>query len=115
MGSLPDLSDLRTFNPLSTLQVPLRAVIGGDVGGIRHQIIDGLSGFLVADVQQAAMHIDLLLGDQRVRRNIGRRARERVRRHFLMTRLLEEWLDLITALTARSRTRSSSQELAAMP
>jgi trehalose synthase len=102
MGSLPDLSDLRTFNPLSTLQVPLRAVIGGDVGGIRHQIVNGLSGFLVADVQQAAMQIGLLLGDQRVRRNMGRRARARVRRHFLMTRLLEEWLDLIAGLIVRS-------------
>jgi len=56
----------------------------------------------------------MLLGDQRMRRDMGRRARERVRRHFLMTRLLEEWLDLIAALTARSRTRSSSEELAAV-
>jgi trehalose synthase len=92
-----------------------RAVIGGDVGGIRHQIVDGQSGCLVSDVQQAAAQIGLLLSDQTRRRNMGRRARERVRRHFLMTRLLEEWLDLITALTARSRTRSSSQELAAIP
>ena len=88
-----------------------RAVIGGDVGGIRHQIVDGHSGCLVSDVQQAAQQIGLLLGDRRMRRNMGRRARERVRRHFLMTRLLEEWLDLIAALTARGRARSSSREL----
>lgn len=91
-------SDLRTFNPLSKLQVPSRAAIGGDIDGIRHQIVNGLSGFLVADVEQAAMQIGLLLGDQRVRRNMGRR----VRRHFLMTRLLEEWLDLLAGLIVLS-------------
>jgi glycosyltransferase involved in cell wall biosynthesis len=82
--------------------------------GIRHQIVDGYCGLLADDVEQAAAQIALLLGDQRMRRNIGRRARERVRRHFLMTRLLEQWLDLIATLTARSRTRSSPQELAAL-
>jgi trehalose synthase len=38
-----------------------RAVIGGDVGGIRHQILHGQSGYLVADVEQAAVHIAALL------------------------------------------------------
>jgi trehalose synthase len=47
-----------------------------------------------------------------MRRNLGRRARGRVRRHFLMLRLLEDWPDLIAGLTLRSRTRSSAQELA---
>jgi trehalose synthase len=89
-----------------------RAVIGGDVGGIVHQIINGQSGFLVSSVEGAADHITMLLKDPMMRRNLGRRARERVRRHFLMTRLLEDWLDLIAGLTQRSRTRSSAQELA---
>jgi trehalose synthase len=75
-----------------------KAVIGGDVGGIRHQIINGQCGFLVSDVQQAAAHITMLLKDPTTRRNVGRRARERVRRHFLMTRLLEDWIDLIAGL-----------------
>jgi hypothetical protein len=51
----------------------------------------------------------LLLDDQRLRHSMGRRAVERVRRHFLLTRLLEEWLDLFAALTERRRAR---QELA---
>jgi len=91
-----------------------RAVIGGNVGGIRHQIIDGRSGFLVENVEQAAVCIETLLGDPTIRRRVGRRAHERVRRHFLMTRLLEDWLDLIGSLTLRTRTRSSVQELAAL-
>jgi|SoiMethySBSTD1v2_1073268.scaffolds.fasta_scaffold14912_5 trehalose synthase len=89
-----------------------RAVIGGDVGGILHQIINGQSGFLVSNVEEAARHITMLLKDPMLRRNLGRRARERVRRHFLMTRLLEDWLDLIAGLTLRRRPRSSAQELA---
>jgi trehalose synthase len=75
-----------------------RAVIGGNVGGIRHQIQHGQSGFLVSDVDQAAATIAALLLEPDVRRNAGRRARERVRRHFLLTRLLEDWIDLISGL-----------------
>src|SRR5204863_9925160 len=44
-----------------------RAVIGGDVGGIRHQIIHGQSGFLAGDVHQAAAHISTLLLDPDLR------------------------------------------------
>jgi len=76
-------------------------VIGGDVGGIRHQIEHGRSGFLVGDIEGAAKRIGLLLGDASLRRNLGRRARSRVRRQFLMTRLLEDWLDLIDSLVLR--------------
>jgi trehalose synthase len=89
-----------------------RGVIGGNVGGIRHQIEHGRSGFLAADVGEAARYINLLLGDVVLRRSLGRRARERVRRHFLMTRLLEDWLDLIAALAVRRLARSPAQELA---
>jgi trehalose synthase len=69
---------------------------------------------LVATVEQAATCIETLLGDSAIRRTVGRRAHERVRRHFLMTRLLEDWLDLIASLTLRRQTRSSVQELAAL-
>src|SRR5262245_10624292 len=79
-----------------------RAVIGGNVGGIRHQLIDGKSGFLVADVKAAATCMASLLGDAKLRHEMGRRAKERVRRYFLMTRLLEDWLDLITSVLLRA-------------
>jgi hypothetical protein len=45
---------------------------------------------------------------------MGRRARERVRRHFLLTRLLEEWLDLIAGLTLRPRTELFAREPASV-
>lgn len=70
-------------------------VIGGNVGGIRHQIEDGVNGFLVDSVEQAAARIVQILRDPPLRRTVGERARETVRARFLMSRLMEDWLDLI--------------------
>lgn len=72
-------------------------VIGGKAGGIRHQIEDGVSGFLVEDIEQAAQRIVQLVRDPGLRRRIGKAAKESVRQRFLMSRLMEDWLDLIGA------------------
>src|SRR4029453_8435223 len=69
------------------------AVIGGDVGGIRHQIKDEWKGFLVGPPDQAAARIVQLLKNPRLREQVGSRAKESVRQNFLMSRLLEDWLD----------------------
>jgi trehalose synthase len=53
-----------------------KPVIGGNVGGIRHQIKEAQTGFLVDDVPQAAVRIQELLSDAPLRRNNGT-ARER--------------------------------------
>ena len=71
------------------------AVIGGDVGGIRRQIRDGENGFLVDSTDKAAERIVQLLQDPDLRQRLGARARETVRENFLMSRLLEDWLDLL--------------------
>ena len=71
------------------------AVVGGNVGGIRHQIRDGENGFLVDTIDEAAERIVQLLRDPTLRARIGVRARETVRQNFLMSRLLEDWLDLL--------------------
>ena len=76
------------------------AVIGGNVGGIRHQIEDGVNGFLVDSVEDAASRIVQLLKDPQLRNVMGHRARESVRSKFLMTRLMEDWLDLIGSFEA---------------
>ena len=72
-------------------------VIGGNVGGIRHQISDGDNGFLVSSVAEAAARMVQLVGDEDLRRRMGARARESVRQRFLMTRLLEQYLDLFAS------------------
>src|SRR5262249_58493811 len=78
-----------------------RPVIGGNAGGIRHQIVDKRSGFLVNSVEETASHIVTLLQDRVLRRSMGRRAEQRVRQHFLMTRLVEDWLDLIDQIVCK--------------
>ena len=69
-------------------------VIGGDVGGIRHQIRDGRNGFLVSSVQEAAKRIVTLIRDRNLRRSMGEKARETVRDNFLLTGSVERYLDL---------------------
>jgi len=76
------------------------AVVGGRTGGIRHQIEDGVNGFLVDTIDQAAERIVQLLRDPEMRQRLGARARETVRQRFLMTRLMEDWLDLIGSFEA---------------
>ncbi len=80
-------------------------VIGGNVGGIRHQIVDGVNGFLVSSVEEAAQRLVELLRDEDLRRALGARARETVRERFLMTTLLERYLDLFAAFEPDFRLR----------
>lgn len=87
------------------------AVIGGRVGGIKHQIEDGVSGFLVDSVEQTAERIVQLLNDEKLRRSLGKHARESVRQRFLMTRLMEDWLDLIGSFETVFQLKSSSNSV----
>lgn len=80
-------------------------VIGGKVGGIRHQIEDGVNGFLVDSVDEAAERIVQVLKDPGLRRQLGEKAKETVRERFLMTRLMEDWLDLIASFEPHFRLR----------
>jgi len=73
------------------------AVIGGNTGGIRHQIEDGINGFLVSSIEEAASRIVQLVKDADLRRQLGQKARETVRQRFLLTRLLEQYLDLFNS------------------
>lgn len=76
-------------------------VIGGNVGGIPLQIQDGRNGFLVSSVDEAADRIVRLLQDKPLRETIGRRAQETVKAHFLLTRLLEQYIDLLSSFEVR--------------
>jgi len=78
------------------------AVIGGNVGGIRRQIKDGENGFLVESVGQAADRIVQVLRDPSLRDRLGAQARETVRERFLMSRLLEDWIDLLAAYDGKA-------------
>lgn len=79
------------------------AVVGGNVGGIRRQIEDGVNGFLVSTVEETAERIVTLIKNERLRRSMGEKARESVRSQFLLTRLLEQYLDLFASFETNFR------------
>ncbi len=70
-------------------------VIGGNAGGIPMQIDHGVNGYLVDTVEQAAQYIIDLASDPDKAAEMGSKGRERVREQFLLTRLLEDHLDLL--------------------
>ena len=84
-------------------------VIGGRAGGIAHQIEDGVNGFLVDNVEQAAQRIVTLLKDRMLAKRLGEAAKRSVRNRFLMPRLMEDWLDLIGAFEANFRLRGKME------
>jgi trehalose synthase len=75
-----------------------KPVIGGNTGGIRLQLLDHRTGFLVDTPEGAAMRIRYLLFTRPRIRQIGANARELVRQNFLITRHLREYLTLMLAL-----------------
>lgn len=81
------------------------AVIGGNAGGISYQIEDGVNGFLVSSIEETAERIVRIIRDERLRRDLGEAAREQVRQNFLMTRLLEDYLDLFGSFETIYRLR----------
>ena len=76
-------------------------VIGADVGGIRLQIEDGVSGYLVDTVEQMAARMVELLRDDELAEWMGEAGRTRVRERFLTLRELE---DLIGVFLEAGRT-----------
>jgi len=73
-------------------------VIGGNVGGIRYQIEDGVNGFLVSSIEETAKRMVELINDKKLRDKMGGEARETVRKNFLLTRYMEQYLDLFSEL-----------------
>jgi len=78
-----------------------RPVIGGDAGGIRLQVVDYHTGFLVMTPEGAANRIRFLLHHRDRCRRMGEAGRELVRENYLLTRHLREYLTLIYALVGR--------------
>ncbi|MEE9171338.1 MAG: glycosyltransferase [candidate division NC10 bacterium] len=78
-----------------------KPVIGGDAGGITVQILYYLTGYTVSSVEGAAFRIRYLLNNPQVARKMGADAKEHVRRNFLITRHLTDYLTLMAALTER--------------
>jgi trehalose synthase len=75
-----------------------KPVIGGDTGGIRIQVTNHHTGFLVNTPEGAALRIRYLLHNKDKLLEMGLKAKEFVRENFLITRHLREYLTLIYVL-----------------
>ena len=79
-------------------------VIGGNVGGIRAQISDGESGFLVDTVEECASRIVQLSGKTGASRVHGHRCQgQALGTTFLLPRLLRDYLRAAKAAKAPDR------------
>ena len=82
-----------------------KPVIGGDVGGIRLQVVNHHTGFLVNTPEGAAHRIRYLVHHREQIREMGDVAREFVRDNFLLTRHLREYLTLFLAIRSGKEER----------
>jgi trehalose synthase len=72
-----------------------KPVIGGFAGGITVQLVYGVTGFTVNSPEGAAFRIHHLLDNPDIMAKMGEDAREYVRRNFLITRHLGDYLALM--------------------
>ena len=76
-------------------------VIGGNVGGIRLQIEDGVTGYLVETVEECAERVLTLLRNPAVAGEIAAAGKEKVRREFLTTTNILQYLRLFQKVIRR--------------
>ena len=78
-----------------------KPVIGGKVGGIPLQVIDGTTGYLVESSEECAKKTLYLLQNSEKIKEMGKAAREHVRENFLITRHLRDYLQLFVKLAGK--------------
>jgi trehalose synthase len=69
-----------------------RPVVAGDVGGIPLQVQEGVSGYLVHSVEECARRVLELLQNPELAESMGKAGKEHVRKNFLITRYLRDYL-----------------------
>jgi trehalose synthase len=75
-----------------------KPVIAGNAGGLRLQVEDGVTGFLVDTVEECADRMRQLLTDAELRTRMALSGRDLVRERFLTIRELEDYLRLLASL-----------------
>jgi len=80
-----------------------KPVVGGNVGGIRRQIIHGENGFLVDTVEGTAYRIQQLLSNPLLAKEMGNEAKQTVLTNYLIPNLIRNWLLLFLSLKFRDK------------
>jgi trehalose synthase len=76
-----------------------KPIVAGFAGGLPHQIVYDVTGYTVHSVEGAAFRVRHLLNNPEVAARMGAAGRELVRRQFLVTRHLTDYLALLIHLT----------------
>lgn len=74
-------------------------VIGGNVGGIKLQIQNGLNGYLVDTVDEAVERTLYLLKNPDTAKKMGQNGHEKVKNEFLLIKHVEKYLDLFNSIS----------------
>jgi trehalose synthase len=77
-------------------------VVASKVGGIPLQVLDGVNGFLCSphDLKGFSDSVIKLLKDEKLRDTLGKAGKEHVKKNFLITRLMLDWLHLMNNVLA---------------
>ncbi|MGH7258261.1 MAG: glycosyltransferase, partial [Nitrospiraceae bacterium] len=78
-----------------------KPVVGSTTGGIATQIIDEVTGYVVHSIEGAGFRVRHLLNNPGLINRMGAAAREHVRRNFLITRQLSDYLTLLKILPTK--------------
>jgi trehalose synthase len=72
-----------------------KPVVAGRAGGIPMQFPGGYEGYLVSDIEECARRVLELLENSEERKAFGKAGQEKVRKEFLLPRLMRDELKLI--------------------
>ena len=92
-----------------------KPVIGGNTGGIPLQVINNVTGYLVNTPEEAAHYTLYLLRNEKVRRELGRNGREHVKKNFLITRELRDYLMIASLALGGSSVGTSGDPISSNP
>jgi len=91
-----------------------KPMVASRVGGIVAQVQDGETGWLVESPVECAEACLEILADPAAARQRALRGKEYVRRHFLMPRLLRDWLVLFNLLSGNDTAGAELETVAAV-
>jgi trehalose synthase len=83
-------------------------VVASKVGGIPLQVIDGQNGFLHSphNLKGFTDSVIKLLKDEKLRATMGSAGKEHVKKNFMITRLMLDWLHLMNRMLFEHGKRS---------
>lgn len=78
-----------------------KPVVARPSGGIKLQVIDGINGYLVQNIEDAAEKVIHLIKNKDLREKMGENAYRYVLENFIITRHLEKYLNLFKILSEK--------------